>query len=275
MPDNRKKDTDASNDPILDEPTPADPKATIVDEPTDEPIVTPDVTENADSDTEPDTTVDDDTENKEPVAPKPAQGETEEEKLQRYKAQQSEAQIQKARNDALLAKIEESNNIPEPTQDDLNAQAIKMGANWEDLTAFEQAQTKISWKSEQRDRLLGEAVKTTKDIDEWANKVDTFIDGTTDKPEFIKLSGHETEFRRYSMQESHRGTPIETLLAAFLFNLPAPVKKRGSLFPIGGGGEKNETPGVITDAETSANLRLTNPKEYRRLLKSGKIKIEA
>ena len=77
------------------------------------------------------------------------------------------------------------------------------------------------------------------------------------------------------MQESHRGADIqELLLPAFLHNLPAPVKKTGSLFEKGGGGEKETKPGKITDADQARSLRETNPREYKRQLKAGKIEIE-
>ena len=77
------------------------------------------------------------------------------------------------------------------------------------------------------------------------------------------------------MMEAHRGTPIETLLPAFLFNLPETPKKRNGLFETGGGGTPPEMkPGVITDADEVANLRKTDPKEYKRQLKAGTIKLD-
>ena len=56
--------------------------------------------------------------------------------------------------------------------------------------------------------------------------------------------------------------------------IPAPTKKTGSLFEKGGGGEKETTPGKITDADQAALLRQTNPREYKRQVKAGNIVIE-
>jgi len=203
------------------------------------------------------------------------QEETQEQKDQRYKAQQTEAQIQAAKNRSLISKVDEANTIGEPTVDELRAFVAQDGVNWDELTVFEQSMAKKTYLSEKKFGLINEAVQSTKKIDEWATKIDEFIDATDGKPEYITLSGHEADFRKFCMKESHRGVDIEVLLPAFLHNLPKIQKKRGSLFETGGGGEKPEgTPGVLTDADEIAQLRATDQREYKRLLKAGKIKLE-
>ena len=206
-----------------------------------------------------------------PVKPE----ETQEEKDRRYKAQQTEAQIQRAKAEALKNKVKEAAKISEPTEDEMRAFVNAKGASWDDLTPFEQATQKELFVAKKQFSLVQEGVEADDKIQVWADKVDAFIDTTEDKPEYVKLSGHETEFRKFCMMEAHRNTPIETLLPAFLFNLPPATKKRGSLFENGGGGDAPETkPGEITDADQAANLRKTDPREYKRLVKSGKIKLE-
>jgi hypothetical protein len=63
-----------------------------------------------------------------------------------------------------------------------------------------------------------------------------------------------------------------------LFNLPTTPKKRGGLFETGGGGTAPEVkPGEITDADQVAALRTgteAQQREYKRLVKAGKIKLE-
>lgn len=201
--------------------------------------------------------------------------ETQEEKDQRYKSQQTEAQIQAARTRAITQKVDEAANLPEPTEQELRDYVATKGGDWDLLSPFEQSLAKDTLINTKKFNLVNESVQTVKKIDEWAAKVDEFIDSTDAKPEFVKLSGHEAEFRRFAMKESHRGAPIDSLLLpAFLNQLPAPVKKRNALFETGGGGEKAENPTVITDADTAATLRQTNPREYKRQLKAGKIKVE-
>ena len=271
--DNKDKTSDASKDPILDE-TPPDMEIPIPKESEDieeEPKIettettTEETTEEEETPAEGEEETTTTTTTTEPIE------ETTEDKDKIYRNQQSESQIQKARTDTLVTKIEESNNIPEPTEADLRTFVAQDGGDWDSLTPFEQATQKRLWKSDKRDSLLAEAVKNTKDIDAFAQVVDTFISGTIDKPEYIKLSGHETEFRNYAMKESHRGTPVETLLQAFLFNLPAPAKKRGKLFETAGGGEKVDNSGKITSADDASTLRKTNPKEYARRIKNKTI----
>ena len=205
----------------------------------------------------------------------PTPVETQEDKDKRYKAQQTEAQIQAAKNRSLISKVDEANQISEPTIEELKSFVAVDGVNWDELTVFEQSMAKKTYLADKKFGLINDAVQSTKKIDEWATKVDEFIDSTDGKPEYVALSSHEAEFRKFCMKEAHRGTPIETLLPAFLFNLPPATKKRNGLFETGGGGAAPETkPGVITDADEVANLRKTDPKEYKRQLKAGTIKLE-
>lgn len=198
--------------------------------------------------------------------------ETQEQKDARYKAQQTEVQIQVARNKALIDKVLQGKDIPEPTIDELKIFVAQDGVNWDELTVFEQATARRTCLQEKRFDLINEAVVTSKKIDEWAKQVDTFIDSTDSKPEFVELSGHEAEFRNFCMKESHRGVVIDSLLLpAFLKNLPKEPSKRTSLFNKGGGGEKDTTTGKIIDTDQIVNLRNTNPREYKRLVKAGKI----
>jgi hypothetical protein len=210
----------------------------------------------------------------EPEVPVVTPEETQEQKDQRYKAQQTEAQIQAAKNRSLISKVDEANKVSEPTIDELRAYVSQDGVNWDELTTFEQSMAKRNYIAEKRFSLINDAVQSTKKIDEWATKVDTFIDSTDGKPEYVPLSGHEADFRKFCMTESHRGVDIEILLPAFLHNLPKVEKKRTSIFETGGGGERPPEPGVLDDTDTVANLRTSNPREYKRLVRSGKIKLD-
>lgn len=200
--------------------------------------------------------------------------ESEDEKNKRYKAQQVEAQIQAAKSKALIDGVNEADSLPDPTEAELKAFVAQDGATWDELTNFEQSQARRNFISERKLAVITKTIKTTQEVDEWAGRVDTFIDETDGKPEFLALSSHEADFRKYAMKEAHRGTPIDILLSAFLHNLPPAKKTRDSLFNRGGGGERVEIKEGITDADTAAQLRLSNPREYKRQVKAGKIKVE-
>jgi hypothetical protein len=212
---------------------------------------------------------------KEPVVePIKPEAETQEEKDRKYKAQQAEAQIQAEKSKSIAAKAEQAANIADPTEAELRSFVAQDGANWDELTTFEQSMTKRTYISEKRSQLVLEAVQEGKKVDEWAGKVDTFIETTDGKPEFIELSGNEADFRKFAMKEAHRGTPIDVLLPAFLHQLPPKKQNRGDLFLKGGGGEKQVQKDGLMDAEQVAKLRTSNPKEYKRLIKAGKVRVE-
>lgn len=200
--------------------------------------------------------------------------ETPEQKEQRYKAQQAEAQVQFERNKALIDKFEKAGQIATPTIDELKAYVRQDGVDWDELTTFEQSMAKKTYISEKKSDSFAEAVTEVKQIDSWSKSVDEFIDSTEDKPEYVELSSHEADFRKFALKDSHRGTPVDILLGAFLHQLPPLEKKKGSMFESGGGGEKTEVKTHIDDADTAKQLRENNPREYKRLLKAGKIKLD-
>lgn len=197
---------------------------------------------------------------------------SEDQKEQRRKAQQTEAQILAARNRALQDKVDEASKLPEPTVEELRSFVAQDNVNWDDLTPFEQSMAKKTYLADKRFSLVNEAVQGNKKIDEWAGKVDTFLDSIEGKPEFVGLNGHEAEFRRFAMKESHRGAAIDSLLLpAFLQNLPTTPKKRGSLFETGGGGDKAEKATKVS-LDDAAKIRATQgEKAYKRLIKSGRV----
>lgn len=201
--------------------------------------------------------------------------ETQEEKDKRYRSQQTEAQIQAAKSRALAEKVQTAASLGEPTTEELQTFVSTRGANWDELTNFEQVLAKDAYINSKRFNLINDAVEENTKIDEWANKIDTFIESTDSKPQYVALSSHEDEFRKFCMEKSHRGTPIDVLLSSFLYNLPAPKKIRGSLLEKAGGGEKDTVSGKITDADAAAQLRITNPREYKRQLKLGNIVLDA
>lgn len=219
----------------------------------------------------------DELDEKEEVKPpkKEEKQETEEDKEKQYKAQQTETQIQAAKSKNFVDKVEEAAKLPDPTDEELKTYLLQDGIDLDDLSDIEKLSAKRTLKAERKFDLINEAVKSSKDIDEWAKKIDTFIDSTDGEVKYLKLSGNEADFRRFAMKESHRGVDIEgLLLPAFLQQMPAKEKKRGNLFETSKGGDKQEDVSKITDADEVQRIREKNPREYRRLVKEGRIKLE-
>jgi hypothetical protein len=167
----------------------------------------------------------------------------------------------------------EVKEVPEPTEEDLKAFVRGEGSDWDELTNWEKALAKRTYLTEKKLEAMNEGFQAQKKQSEWSKKLDTFIETTDGKPEYTKLSGHEAEFKRFAMQ--HPENDIQNLLLpAFLHNLPETPLKRGSLMEHGGGGLPPEKPKEgIDDADLAKKLRESDPREYARQLKAGKIKI--
>lgn len=189
--------------------------------------------------------------------------------------QRREAQILAAQNKKLTDTINKAATLGEPTLDELITAARIEGADWDTLSDFEKAMFKKTYVSEKKMEIIHSATNDINKINEWAEKVDTFIGEQETKQEYKELSGHEAEFRKFAMTESHRGLDITLLADAFLNKVPEVQKKKGSLFPIGGGSPPSKPKtDAITDPEQAASLRTSNPREYARKVRAGKIKIE-
>jgi hypothetical protein len=122
---------------------------------------------------------------------------------------------------------------------------------------------------------INDLVKETKDIDAWADKIEEFTNSVETVAKYPLIEENADDFRKFSLQKEHRGADMEMLAAAYLYKQGTiSVKKsKGSMLLSGSGGGKVEKPVGLTD-EDAQKIRLANPKEYRRLIKSGKINIE-
>lgn len=199
--------------------------------------------------------------------------ETEEEKDKKYKNQQTEAQILAEKQKEINSKVDEAQALPEPSEEELKEYVMTNGGSWDELTTYERSLTKKSFLNEKKLSLITEAVQSGKDINERATKVDSFLETIDGQVKYAKLKDHEEEFRKFAMQKTHRGVDPEILLGYFLNNLPA-RPNRNSLFTRGGGGDKVVKKTGIEDADTAAALRTGDPREYKRQVKAGQIKIE-
>ena len=194
---------------------------------------------------------------------------------QQLAEQQREAQILHDKNKKITEIIDNAANLPEPTEDELRSAVRTAGADWDDLSEFEKNLFKTNLMNDRRFKMVQGITNDIHQIDAWAKKVDDFIEADESNQKFKELSGHEAEFRAFAMKESHRGADLELLINAFLHGLPPVTKKAGELFPVGGGAAPEQPKSdVISDASEAGQLKISNPREYARKLKAGKIQIE-
>lgn len=194
---------------------------------------------------------------------------------ERYKESTKEAQLLHERNKQLTEAFQQIDEIKEPTEEELQAAARSDGLYWEELSTTEKLLLKKDFINSRKLAAVQGVVKDVRNIDEWAEKVDGFIDTNDTKQTHKALIGHESEFRAFALKPSHRGLPVEMLVSHFLMTAEPTAHKKGNLFLTNTGGEKEKPKkSGIDDAERAAQLRMSDPKKYRELLRSGKINIE-
>lgn len=179
------------------------------------------------------------------------------------------------KNQKLTETIDEASSMPEPTVDELKAYAKEQGADYDELDTFSQNILKKTLKNERYVEKIKSVTEESKKIDTWSKKVDEFIEASIDDGKYPTLNSLSAEFKKFAMKEARRGTDLDDLVASFLFNAEKyVVKSKKSLLLSGGNGSAvPPKPKGLTD-EQVARIRERDPKEYRRLIKAGKINIE-
>jgi hypothetical protein len=195
---------------------------------------------------------------------------------EKYKESSKESLTQYFKNKKLTETIDEANAIPEPTEAEMVSYARQHGADYEYLDEFQKALLKDSLHTQRWKEKVSGVVKESKDIDAWVDKVDSFTNSVEIIAKYPLVEENSEEFKRFCMKQQRRGMDLEDLATSFLYGLSdTPVKKpsKGSmLLPSSGGGAVAKPVGL--NEEDAQKMRLSNPKEYRRLIKEGKFKIE-
>lgn len=183
-----------------------------------------------------------------------------------------EAQILASKNRKITETIEQAAALPEPTEEELKAKYT----DWDNLTDFEKQMAKDAYISSKRFGLINQAVIENSKVDEWAKKVDEYVENPTTLQNYKDLEGRQAEFRSFAMKESRRGLDMEELVKYFLAVEPKPTAPvaPGTMVqrPNGGNPPKPAAPGYTV--EQAALLRKTDHKKYNELVMSGVIKIE-
>lgn len=179
------------------------------------------------------------------------------------------------KNKKLVDTIEEASKMPEPTTEELKAYAKTQGADYDELDEFSQNILKKTYLNEKRLEKIQSVTEESKAIDAWAKKVDTFIEESVDAGKYPSLASLGKEFRRFAMKETRRGVDLNDLVASFLYSADRVIPKNKKSLLLGGGNGSAVPPKPTGLSEDDvARIREKDPKEYRRLIKAGKINIE-
>lgn len=181
-----------------------------------------------------------------------------------------ESLTQIAKNKKLTEAIDEASNL-ELTDEEFNTEVVKRGLNPEMLSETEKIILRESISNSKKFEKVKTASEEGRKIDEWATKVDSFLEDENTLKNFPTIAGNEDEFRKFVMKPTRRGVDLEDLVSAFSFGYKPPVKKTGNLLLSNSNGRAMPTKPAKVTAEDLSVLRRTNPKRYRQIIESGKI----
>jgi hypothetical protein len=204
-----------------------------------------------------------------PSEPPPSKEDTEDYKA-KYAGSTREAQVLAAKNKQLTETIAKAAVIPDPDDAEMRKE---YGDNWDVMDEVQKKMAREALVSSRRFQMIHQVVEGYKKTDEWIDKVRNFTTDTKTITKYPQLEGRETEFVQFCSIPSRVGVDIEDLVRAFSFGIKPIKPKRENLFETGGGGGEATKPKELT-IEEIASLRVNNNKEYTRLVKAGKIKID-
>ena len=195
---------------------------------------------------------------------------------QRYVESSKEALNLHFKNKQLVDTIDEASNLPEPTEDELRVYAKDNGVDYDYLDEFSKTLLRKTVLNERRFNKISETNKEAKNFQQWAEKVDNFIDSPEVVNKYPDLEDHAEDFRKFCLKKDRHGMVLEDLVGSFMYGLVNQPKKtnKGSILLSGGNGSVTEQKPLGIDEVESAKIRVSDPKEYRRLVKAGKVKID-
>lgn len=188
---------------------------------------------------------------------------------ERYKESTRESQVLFAKQKKFNETVEKASQLPEPTEGELR----DAYQTWDDMTETEKMLAKDNLINKRKFEMVHQATLEGKKIEEWAEKVDSFI--TTDATKFPKLAGKEEAFKSFCLKPTRRGLELEDLVKLYLYDLPEPTQgHKGSLLQTGTGGNAAKPKPDTIGADEAALLRKTDHKKYQKYIREGKIKID-
>lgn len=194
---------------------------------------------------------------------------------ERHEESTREAQRLYRNNAQVQTAILEATNLPEPTAEELKGAFL----NWEDMTETEKNLSKDSFINKRFREVVGKAAEETKNVQDWNDRVDKYIDDPQiliDNPE---LEGKEELFKNFVEKDKKLvGTDFKILIGAFLHeqSKTAKPKNKGQMFETGSGGP-NDKPKPKNDKISLADaevLKERDYKKYKELLMAEKIEDE-
>lgn len=211
------------------------------------------------------------------VLEKPTESESKEEEPELKKklsASAKENQKIYAKNRIINKALAEAEDIPEPTEQQLQAEF----KDWDIMSETEKVFAKETVVSRQWRQAISKAKEQTTKIEKWSDSVDEFVDDPATFIDNPGLEGKTNEFKEFATQEENNSVPMKILVSAFLHdNSSGRTPNKGRMFEKGSGGPNNK-PQPKNDKltiEEARRLRDTDYNKWKEMLKAGKIESTA
>jgi hypothetical protein len=192
----------------------------------------------------------------------------------RYSDSTREAQRLAIKNKELNKAIEEAGGVAEPQEEELKQEY----AEWDEMTPTEQRLAKDNLLNKKKFDIIQGATAKFKQVDDWAEKVDTYVGDPRTLIAHPELERKTEEFKEFASQPTWQNVDFDNIVLGFIGDLSKnKIKHKGQMFPTGQGGGAVE-PTKPSDGKISAaqgrSLMKTDYKKFKEMLKSGKIRNE-
>lgn len=193
----------------------------------------------------------------------------------KFQESSREAQIIAEREKEAKAKLEEATK-PKEITDDLMKEKYP---DWDAYDEGVKSALKNQVKLEQEVTALKKQSSEYHNERKWDGQINSFLDENAETEKY-PIKDREA-FRKFVSKPERKGMNLDVLAAAFVYEVGSttdkPEKKKGSMLE-GGSGQgatkKHKSDKKEYTAEDAKVLRENNPREYERLVRSGKLDIK-
>jgi hypothetical protein len=186
----------------------------------------------------------------------------------KFFASTREALVQKSQRERQKSKLEEANNLPTPSEEELKAEYPQ----WGDLDDFQKKIATEALHSKKYRAIISSITEEDKKKDEWLDKSAGFLEDPKTLDKFPQLRGREKDFLKFVSIDSRTNMDLNDAVAVFSYGLSQTEKSKhkGSLMNTGNGGvgDSNKTKLDIKDIKS---LRQRDAVKYQEMVASGKI----
>lgn len=192
----------------------------------------------------------------------------------KFSSSSSEAQVLGFKDKEISKAQEQADALPEPTDEEMKA----IYPNWEEIDALTKDLAKDRVLNKKKTDLIAAARAKFKNVQDWNEKVETFVQDPAVLASHPELEGKQEAFKTFANKSTRRGVDFEDLILAFQGEeaKKPPVPKAGEMFP--SGDSSSQTPpkpkdDTLSPAEGAALMK-SDYKKYKQLLLARKIRFE-